>query len=162
MWDWVKEHKLIVIGAVAVIMIIWLVSRSKGSSSGAALDTSQASASSDALQAAQIQANAQSNQVAAAVQSNQDTIGGQLALAQIQANAQANANDIAQNVALKQLDAQKDVTMQSNTLAFASQQSHDYYQTAQLQQAAYYQTAQQSTMLNTLAAISMHNTDARR
>lgn len=108
-------------GAAVIIVVVGVYSLSSGG--GQAVTTVDQSnvATGDAMQLAAQQAQQQSYAIGAAVQSNQDTIGGQISLAQIAADAQNKHDLIVGNIASQQINADQQTTSLVSTLNNAVQ-----------------------------------------
>lgn len=130
MIEWLKAHKWLVGGGIVGLLVYFLFLRggSSGVASGAAQTDVQAATD---LQSAQLAAQSQGQQVAGAVQANQDSIAGQIALAQIQGQYGQNNNQIAASIDLAQINATQQTTLGVSTLQ------------AQVQEAAYSNATQQ-------------------
>lgn len=102
-FGYIKQHPYMVGGAViAGAIVLWLISRSGGSSAAAASGVDPTTAS--------LYAQGMQNQAQLTAQNNQ--IGGQIQLATIQAQYGLDTAQIQANTAGKQLDYEHDATIQ--------------------------------------------------
>jgi hypothetical protein len=106
MIDWIKSHKIYVIGGIVALIIFIFILRSAGGSGGtAATGSSSDVAAATALQQAQLAAGAQGQQVAAAQAVQTQQTAAQLELGKLQI-AQAGAHDtLAAQVATSSINA---------------------------------------------------------
>lgn len=139
-WHWIKEHPIIVMGIVGVIVLFYLLS---GSSSSASSSSGGATGPSDALQAAELSANVQlaGQQAAAGVANNQTAAA--VTVAGINADVQKYQTEQSANVAelgiTSQTEIQKAGIQSQQVVALANdatqvaiQQSTDAVRTAQI------------------------------
>lgn len=132
---WIEEHPYLTGSAVLAIIVLFLVSRSSGSSSGGTVTTVNAGPS-EAVQVASLQAATQAASVQAAAQSQQNQLNAQLAAKQLdnatqttiaqmtlqynieklksEASVQNNANNFAYQIALSNNDTQAQINKQNN------------------------------------------------
>jgi hypothetical protein len=117
--EWIKSHKIYVIGGIIALIVFIYILRSAGGGSTAA--TSQTSsgdvAAATALQQAQLAAGAQANQVNAAVQANATNTAAQVTLGTLQI-AQSGAHDqLAAQVATSNINANEQLQSLLGTLS---------------------------------------------
>jgi len=149
----IKSHpKAIIAGAVGVIVLVYILNHSSGSSA-ATTATGQVGTSVDAAtgyQQAQLAASAQAGQVAAAVQANQDTIAGQIQLATIQAQQSGAHDALAAQVATSQINATQQVQSLLGSLSADVTKNAQNVDLAKTTVLATNQTQQQQILANAL------------
>lgn len=150
MWQTIKDHKWLVIGVIAAVVIFYYLVGSSGTTSTAATSDAGDVAAATALQQAQDQAASQSSQMAAELQANQDTIGGQIALATIQGQTSNQANQIAANVDLANISATQQTQSLLGTLEAGVQTNAQNQATQQLNIQTSGAVQQQTILANAL------------
>jgi hypothetical protein len=124
---WAKQHPMalgVIIFVVGAISIYFFLRPSSSATTSGAAGPSDAyyqaqaaiAASGNQLQAAQLAAQAQGNQTSAQLQAVQDSIGGQVALAQIGAGQATTIAGLQADVAKQGISAQQETTDTASTL----------------------------------------------
>jgi hypothetical protein len=142
--DFVKQHKVLTgVVVVFIVAVVWIISRSGGSSQAV---TSSAGVNGDqnaALEAAQIQAQTASQSIQASLQASMNKDATQVQLATIAGQTSTNNNTIAADVQKYLTDATKSVQLstidaQVHVNDNATQVNRDqlYYQNIQAQNAS--------------------------
>lgn len=159
--DTVKSKPLFYGGAAIVVVIgVYYVLSTGGSqtvSSGGGSDPSSVAAAA-AIQQAQLQANQANTQIAGAIQANQDTIGGQITLAQIDADSKNHIADLTASIAGQQINAYSQDSALNSTLVAQTEQKRIQSGTDQKQIDATTSITNSQTLANVL--ISNANTVA--
>lgn len=157
MMEWIKAHKVWVIGGAVALFVLYLITRGSAGTSATSSAPGNDVSAATALQTAQLQASAQGQQISAASQAQSDQTAAQLELGKLQI-AQAGAHDqLAAQVATSNINATQQLQSLLGSLSADVANTASNNDVAKTTVIATNQTQQQQIFADTVIAQSNNN-----